>query len=120
MDGITYNSSFGKNTYLLTYLLTYSMEQSPSWEGNWFEASQEIPRIIWNPKVHYRIHKCRATCFNPEPAKNPVHPSTSLLFGNNDLVKVFGAESEVVIGECEKCASRCFDISIPAEILRKK
>ena len=25
------------------YLLTYSMEQSPSWEANWFEASQEIP-----------------------------------------------------------------------------
>ena len=22
--------------YLLTYLLTYSMEQSPSWEANWF------------------------------------------------------------------------------------
>jgi len=24
-------------------LLTYSMVQSPSWEGNWFAASQEIP-----------------------------------------------------------------------------
>jgi len=22
--------------YLVTYLLTYSMEQSPSWEANWF------------------------------------------------------------------------------------
>ena len=22
--------------YILTYLLTYSMEQSPSWEANWF------------------------------------------------------------------------------------
>jgi hypothetical protein len=32
--------------------ITYSMVQSPSWEGNWFAASQEIPRILWNPKVH--------------------------------------------------------------------
>jgi len=39
-------------------LLTYFMEQSPSWEANRFSASQEIPRILCNPKVHYRIHNC--------------------------------------------------------------
>ena len=36
-------------------IFTYSMEQSPSSEANWFSASQEIPHILWNPKVHYRI-----------------------------------------------------------------
>jgi hypothetical protein len=38
-------------------LLTYSMEQSRSWEANWFAASQEIPRVLWNPKVPHLTHK---------------------------------------------------------------
>jgi hypothetical protein len=42
--------------YLLIYSLTYSMEQSPSLEANRFSASQEIPLILRNPNVHYRIH----------------------------------------------------------------
>jgi hypothetical protein len=33
------------------------MEQSPSWEANRSSASQEIPRILRNPKDHYRTHK---------------------------------------------------------------
>ena len=59
----------------LTYLLTYSMLQSPSWEADWFAASQEIPRILWNPKVHHRTHK-RPSRVPILCQPNPVHIPT--------------------------------------------
>ena len=67
------------NQYFIAYLLTYSKGQNPSWEANWFAASQEILRISRNPKVHYRTHK------RPPPVSvldqpNPVHiPISHLL-----------------------------------------
>jgi hypothetical protein len=69
-------SQFFLSDYLFTYLLTYSMEQYPSWEANWLSTSQEIPRILWNPKVHYRIYKCPS----PVPILSQLYPVQTSAF----------------------------------------
>ena len=70
-------ASLDAHKYIVGLGVTYySMEQSPSWKAKRFTASQKIPCILWNPKVHYPIHKC------PPPISilcqlDPVRPSTS-------------------------------------------
>jgi len=68
----------------ITYLLTYSMEQSPSWEANRFSACQEIPRILWSPRVYYRSHTARhlSLSWASSIQSLPPHPTSwrSILF----------------------------------------
>ena len=52
------------------HLLTYSMEQSPSWEANWFFRESRNSPHFWKPKVHHRIHKC----LPPVPILRQLHP----------------------------------------------
>ena len=56
------------NVYQPTYVLTHSVEQSPS-EANRFSSSQ-IPRILCNTKIHYRIHRC----LPPVPILSQINP----------------------------------------------
>jgi hypothetical protein len=52
---------------------TYFLPAEKSFcEANQFSASQEILRILWNSKVHYRIHKCPPPVPIPRQL-DPVH-----------------------------------------------
>jgi hypothetical protein len=90
---------------LIMHSLTNPIQQSPSSEAHRSSATQEIPHVLWNPKVHYRIHKSppvrfRGLCVwfitclrfyseellaprpipNPKPEGHPLSPVRNCLF----------------------------------------
>jgi hypothetical protein len=81
------------------------MEQSPSSETNNYSASQEMPSLLWNLKVHYHVQKsptiptlcvtfCNKLVFNskkllaPHQTKLEDHPLSAF---HDSLFNVFGA-----------------------------
>jgi hypothetical protein len=84
------------------------MEQSPSCETNRFVASQEIPRVLLNPKDHYHIQKC------PPPVPilsqlDPVQPSRPCHHGMERPQVKDGGTASNMEGSCEYTDSEVED-----------
>ena len=57
------------------------MERCLSCEADWFSASQEIPRMLWKPKVHYRVYN--------SPPTVPILRQTTLFHAPHSTLRRF-------------------------------
>ena len=62
------------------------MEQSHSSEANRFSVSQEIPRVLWKPKVHYHFHKCPHLSLSWASSIQSIHPTFHFLKSHLNVI----------------------------------
>jgi hypothetical protein len=61
------------------------VQQHPFWETNSRSAVQKIFRLLWNPTIHYPVHKSRPLKYI-HSQMNPIHTLTPIRFNNSLLL----------------------------------
>ena len=64
------------------------MEQGPFWEANRPSASQEIPRILWNPKVHYPFTSARHLYLSSARSIQSMPPPPSIPLPEDRTIRI--------------------------------
>jgi hypothetical protein len=52
------------------------MKLGPFWEAATSAATQELPNILWNPKVHYCVHKSPPVALSWAGSTQSIPPHT--------------------------------------------
>jgi hypothetical protein len=105
-----------KHTYFLTYVLAYLLHAAVLLEKlTGSAASQEIPHILCNPKVHYRTHKCPP----PLPILSQKYPVPTT---PSHLQKIYVAKSGVPPQhyKCLKSGAKQVPYSWPTNIRSRR